>query len=448
MSKFFKKIYKYTPLGWVTKGYKKLGWKSPDKLMNKYLDSHSDADIALQIGLGLVGAGSTSGLTSGATGIGSFLNGLFGGSKKSKKLATEDESDYWDYLEENDIDIDGIAPGQVNGSSGSIKSFIKSLAGGNGSLNDLLKTALTLSAGVTSLNNQYHLSGAQKEQNAWAEQQATTSYERQREYYEDYLSAPAQVNQYKQAGLNPMMLAGGAAGATSPSVDQASSNTMPNLASNILGDLLNYDARLKEIGVQEQRVAVDSRRVDVMENLLPGQLENYFASAESNRKRALWYEQGVQKMAHEMDEIDARIDKIYSEVDYLDSKTFIVQVQGKYADESERARIANLWKDMKVKDSQISKNEAEAALAWAQENLTDITAAYQGELMQAQTEASWSRAALNYAQEAITNFEKWYMSTHNGSKPPSGMIGALQGICASMANNISSWFGYQGGILQ
>lgn len=441
MAKFFKKYYKYTPLGWWLKGYKKLGWEKPDELFNEYLDGHSDGDIALQIGLGLVGAGSTSGLTAGATGVGSFLNGLFG--SKSKSKSKSDEDDNGEYDPSMDEDEDGSS-----GSSGSIKSFIKSLAGGNGTLNDLLKTALTLSAGITSLNNQKHLSGAQKEQNAWAEQQATTSYERQREYFEDYLSAPAQVRQYKEAGLNPMMLAGGAAGATSPSVDQASSNTMPNLASNILGDLLNYDARLKEIGVQQQRVAVDSRRVDVMENLLPGQLENYFANAESNRKRALWYEQGVQKMAHEMDEIDARIDKIYSEVDYLDAKTFIAQVQGKYVDESERARIANLWKDMKVKDSQISKNEAEAALAWAQENLTDITAAYQGELMQAQTEASWSRAALNYAQEAITNFEKWYMSTHNGSKPPSGMIGALQGICASMANNISSWFGYRGGILQ
>lgn len=258
MSKFFKKYYKYTPLGWWTKGYKKLGWKAPDKLMNKYLDSHSDGEIALQIGLGLVGAGSTSGLTSGATGIGSFLNGLFGGSKKSKKLATEDESDYWDYLEENDIDIDGITGGQVTGKSGKdLKQILASIGKTTGitDIKGLLEAALGVTSAINAYNVQNHLTGNQIESNEWSAEQASLAYDRQKEFYEDYLSAPAQVRQYKEAGLNPMMLAGGAAGSTAPSVPQASAPSAPSTNfSDVLTSMLSYKIKSRELDIKEQEL--------------------------------------------------------------------------------------------------------------------------------------------------------------------------------------------------
>lgn len=414
MSKFFKKIYKYTPLGWYTKGLKKLGWKSPDNLMENYLDEATDAQIALQIATGLAGAAATS--------------GLFGSQSKSR--SDKDFVNGYDEYDDGEYDpsMDEDVPGSSVKSTSTISKLLKSLGIDSSALGKVL-----LSGGATT--------AAIESQNKYNRDAATTAYNRQEEFYNNHLSMQAKVAEYQAAGLNPMTLTGAGAGATSaPSVEQAAPSGLN--ATDMLGTLLNYKARMKEIAVQDKRANIEASRVSLLEEELPAKIEQYLANAEERRKRVEVHNSVIALNSKTLDFIDARISKVYAEVDNIDAKTFLLNIQGKYADESERARVANLWKDLKVKDSTISRNDAAAALDWSQKNLTDITAKHQGALMDAETEAAWSRAAVNYADEAVKNFEVWYKETHNGSAPPTGIVGALQGICASISNQIATSFGF------
>lgn len=86
---------------------------------------------------------------------------------------------------------------------------------------------------------------------------AQTAYNRQNEFYDNHLSMPAKVQEYQDAGLNPMALAGAGAGATSaPSVSPASTPDVSGLT-GVLGSLLDYKARMAEVKVAEQKVAVE-----------------------------------------------------------------------------------------------------------------------------------------------------------------------------------------------
>lgn len=88
----------------------------------------------------------------------------------------------------------------------------------------------------------------------YADKSAQTAYKRQNEYYDNHLSMPAKVEEYQDAGLNPMALTGAGVGATSaPAVQQADAPSGSGLT-EVLGTLLNYKLGLKQLAVQEKGI--------------------------------------------------------------------------------------------------------------------------------------------------------------------------------------------------
>lgn len=80
------------------------------------------------------------------------------------------------------------------------------------------------------------------------------AYNRQNDFYNNHLSMPAKVQEYEDAGLNPMGLAGAGAGATSaPSVQGTGAPELDGLTS-MLGGLLSYKAQMARVEVDRERV--------------------------------------------------------------------------------------------------------------------------------------------------------------------------------------------------
>lgn len=229
---------------------------------------------------------------------------------------------------------------------------------------------------------------------------AAIAYQRQNQFYDEHISMPAKVREYQNAGLNPMALAGAGVGATSaPQVNQGA----PADASGLVASLLEYKSKMRELDIQDKAVDAD---IDLKKS---NEVLNY-----------------------------ANVDKVFSETDKISAEAFIVKVQGRYVDSKEQVMLSNLLADLGVKDATITKYDAEAASAWADANLKDITSQYQGALMEAKTKEAYASAVQSYAIAAKERFTADYMRDHNGANPPAGMIGSVAGLCSEAANRITN----------
>lgn len=114
-------------------------------------------------------------------------------------------------------------------------------------------------------------------QSALNEQQ----YDMKTDFYERYESPVAQVRQYQQAGLNPMMLASSGAsvsatGGTTSGNSGSQSGSNPSAFVSLLGTLLNYKVQKQSNDNEAALIASTNQR-----NL--GAAESSFASAERTR---------------------------------------------------------------------------------------------------------------------------------------------------------------------
>lgn len=94
---------------------------------------------------------------------------------------------------------------------------------------------------------------------------AKQAYDRQNEFYDNHLSMPAKVQEYKDAGLNPMALGGAGVGTTSaPSIDSAAQPASGLI--DVLGQLLNYKLEKERINIEREDVAsqIDYRATQKM----------------------------------------------------------------------------------------------------------------------------------------------------------------------------------------
>lgn len=80
------------------------------------------------------------------------------------------------------------------------------------------------------------------------------AFNRQNKFYEDHLSMSAKAQEYADAGLNPMGLAGSGVGATSAPSVQGTGMEGGSALVDVLGQLLNYKTRMAEIGIEKERV--------------------------------------------------------------------------------------------------------------------------------------------------------------------------------------------------
>lgn len=228
-----------------------------------------------------------------------------------------------------------------------------------------------------------------------------------------------------------MGLAGAGVGATSaPAVAQGQT---PNAdgAVSVLTALLDYKAKMKQISVEEKRVGIEQEK-------LPAMLEQMFTTAEKNRANTEWYGVATQKATEEVNLVKANVAKVFADAEKVSAEAFILEIQGQYADATAKANLENLLKDLNVKDAQISKADAETAVAWTTANLNGIIAKYQGALMAAQTESARASAVDAFARGALTEFEKNYKVTHNGSEAPKGTYAAVISLCSEAANRITN----------
>lgn len=90
---------------------------------------------------------------------------------------------------------------------------------------------------------------------------AKVAYKRQNEFYDNHISMPAKVEEYKEAGLNPMGLTGSGPGATSaPSVDSAATPGMSGIG-DLLGTILNYKVAQRQLDLEDRKIGIEGRNV-------------------------------------------------------------------------------------------------------------------------------------------------------------------------------------------
>lgn len=96
---------------------------------------------------------------------------------------------------------------------------------------------------------------------AYSDHSAKQSYERQNEFYDAHQSMPAKVQEYRDAGLNPMGLGAAGVGATSaPSVDSAV-NPGGSAAIDVLGQILNYKLQTRAMDLEDKRIGIEGKDV-------------------------------------------------------------------------------------------------------------------------------------------------------------------------------------------
>lgn len=108
---------------------------------------------------------------------------------------------------------------------------------------------------LESLMHKYMASGltqSAREQNAFNAREAEEAYNRQVDFYDSRQSAPAMVEQYKQAGINPALVSGYSP--SSPPTSEAASGNGGNPSGDILGLLVNLFMRNKEFQLQKSLV--------------------------------------------------------------------------------------------------------------------------------------------------------------------------------------------------
>lgn len=206
-------------------------------------------------------------------------------------------------------------------------------------------------------------------------------YDRKLDFYNRFESPAAMVAQYKNAGLNTMMLAGGGAsvsasggiGSAGSAPADNSSPTSPDMV-GVLNSLLNYKLQSRRLDIEERAVQLDADRNPSVISRNLGSAEASYASAEE--KRAL-----VEKKAAQ-----------------LDAQTEV------FKDSLNTAKV-----ERELKRAQISKAEADAALSIRQEALLAIQEKYSDKYWENTLDIQESQKALNAAATAKNYVECRYL---------------------------------------
>lgn len=320
MAKWFKKNYKYLPIGWWTKAYKALGWEQPDKWLGDYFDEHSDGEVLAQVGLGLAGGLASTG-TAGTTGVGRWLNKLFGvggtaaaASQYNSGQMDPDDPDYDEYLG---------ATGKNSKNTG-LGSLIGALLGKN--LGTIIQTGAAV--GTTAWQNNYN------------RQQAEQAYEWQNEFYNNHLSMPAKVQEYKDAGLNPMSLASAGVGATSaPNTQQAAPAVNPM---ELLGNILGVINQTKQTNADVARAKQETLGLKIENSYKARLAELDIAQREKD----------IEKTGTEIVINQETVRKVIADADFA-------EIIAKYQPQVLESEIGNKNADTALKGAQLNLTEAE-----------------------------------------------------------------------------------------
>lgn len=211
-------------------------------------------------------------------------------------------------------------------------------------------------------------------------------YDRKLDFYNRFESPLAQVLQYKNAGLNPMLLGDGSIVSSSGGIGSAGSAPAstsagdPSIFVSLLGTLLNFKAKQRQLDIE-------NKAIDIQANRLPSEIHRNLGSGEASFARA--------------DEIRLLASK---KAEQLDAQTSVYK---------EDLNLKKVQEELARAD--ISKKEADAALSIRQEALLAIQEQYNDkywentvllqdyEMDLKSATASRNRVEARYLEQQITN---------------------------------------------
>lgn len=268
--------------------------------------------------------------------------------------------------------------------------FLGHLFGNGGALGGLGNVLSSLAARLTGAS----LTGAEREANAFTAEQseidrrfqsaeADKARAWQEQQYLQYNSPAAQVRQFQEAGINPIMVAGGNMPAASTSTaapsGAAGASVSPSSPIDLVSGIISMLKAKSEI------------------ELVKSQTRKNNAEANGEEIRNTW------------------IDKLNDE------------------------QIAEIRSRIGLNDSNIDRNKHLNALTDAQKVLTDLEADWLPKINEAKTNADKARAAYDFAEAAISRYEN--MFHHRlGSNEYLAVAETILGFLTEHWSDISSWY--------
>lgn len=240
------------------------------------------------------------------------------------------------------------------------------------------------------------LSQAQREQNNFNASQAEISYDRQKEFYEQYQSPSAMMNQYQAAGLNPALMYGQAAGGSVASTPQAqaSSVSMPDM----MADLLQLKQIKKNFEFQEQQNEIakydaETRRMQA-ENDAPVKASQARYNDVMSGVNQLVADCKKRETDKNIESLDADISKKQAEVSKLYQETDNLKMQQGLIEADIKLSLAKITTEATMQKANMSRAELDSASA----QLTKLKSVEQSVVNQfASKREVWNAEQLKYA---------------------------------------------------
>lgn len=213
------------------------------------------------------------------------------------------------------------------------------------------------------------LSRSERQQNAFNQRMAEEAFNREVEFYDSRQSAPAMVQQYKEAGINPALVAGYAP--SNPPSSQAASGSGGSPALAAIQLAMEMKMRNKELDLQKDIAKAD---IDLKES--QAGLNRSNTTAQDIRNKYL-------------DALESgKVSEISTSIEEMKSNISLNSVQERLAEHN------------------IDKTDAEAALSWLNvtfsvESMDDRLELAHWQRMSAEYTAKFGEARANRAQEYV-----------------------------------------------
>lgn len=257
----------------------------------------------------------------------------------------------------------------------------------DGSTPSFLKSLQTLFPAIINRISAEHLTGAEREANEFSASQAELAYQRQREFYNDFQSPQSMVNQYRDAGLNPALMYGSGASASSAIGSSAPSSVNPQGGSidpvQLIGTIAGLRLRAKEVKAETDLKASNSYYLREQGDLIRKQNNIFYqqwqleqeirgANLNSIKENTLWTISRNQLTQAQISETEAKTAKTHWEAltakvsyDFAEemNQSLIDLRRAQIAYQNAETRLANVSSDIKEQELKELKETYEARKA-------------------------------------------------------------------------------------